>query len=202
MQIDKPWFDRLLDQTVDYFLVGIVGGSAFNMLKGMYNSPKGERLIRGLQAVRMNAPRFGSNCGIFGGLSSVLESFMIHVRQKDDPWNSVLSDATAVGLVKMHRGLGPTSHSALIFGSGMALLEGYLIVKNRVQSPQPDFEELDKKQKRWPAMIVEANIQLRRKGAIAGGGGCRSSRGGGGLVIASGVEMEAVLDMMGVGAIS
>ncbi|CAI9778331.1 unnamed protein product [Fraxinus pennsylvanica] len=150
MVCDKPWFDRLLDQTVDYFRFGIVGGSAFNMLKGMYNSPKGERLIRGLQAVRMNAPRFGSRCAAFGGLSSVLESSMIHVRQKDDPWNSILSDAAAAGLLKMRRcrGLGPASRSALIFGSGMALLEGYLIVKNRVQSPQPDFAEVDKKQKR------------------------------------------------------
>ncbi|CAI9778374.1 unnamed protein product [Fraxinus pennsylvanica] len=101
MVCDKPWFDRLLDQTGDYFRFVIVGGSTFYMLKGMYNSPKGEPFIQGLQPVRVNAPRCTSNCGIFGGLSSVLESSMIHVRQKDDPWTSILSDAGAAGFLKM-----------------------------------------------------------------------------------------------------
>ncbi|CAI9778361.1 unnamed protein product [Fraxinus pennsylvanica] len=145
---DEPWFDHLLDQTGEFFRVGIVGGPAFYTLKGMYNSPKGECLIRGLQAVRVNAPRCAGHCAVWGGLTSVFESSLIHVRKKDDPWTSVLSNAAAAGLLELCRGLGPASRSALIFGSGMAIFQGYLIVKNRVQSPQPDFEELDKKQKR------------------------------------------------------
>ncbi|CAA3020854.1 mitochondrial import inner membrane translocase subunit TIM17-2-like [Olea europaea subsp. europaea] len=106
MNRGKPWFEHLVDDTGELFGYGTVSGSAFYMLKGMYNSPKGECLSRGLQAVRMNVPRFASNFGIFGGLSSVLESSMIYARQKDDPWNSILASAASFGFLRMRRGIG------------------------------------------------------------------------------------------------
>ncbi|CAI9778371.1 unnamed protein product [Fraxinus pennsylvanica] len=146
MVSNKPWFDRLLHETGDFFCFGIVGGSAFNM------SPKGERFIRGLQAVRVNAPLCASYCAVWGGLTSVFESSMKYVRQKDDTWTSILSDVAAAGLLNMRRGLGPSLSSSLIVSSTMELVEGYLVGQNRVasnlQSPQPNFEELHKKQKR------------------------------------------------------
>ncbi|CAA3021575.1 Hypothetical predicted protein, partial [Olea europaea subsp. europaea] len=46
----RPWHDYLVDYTGNLFFFGIVCGPAFYMLNGMYNSPKGERLIWGLQA--------------------------------------------------------------------------------------------------------------------------------------------------------
>ncbi|CAI9778375.1 unnamed protein product [Fraxinus pennsylvanica] len=151
MACDKPWFDHLVDRTGDYFCWGLVGGSAVDMLKGMCNSLKGERLIWGSQAVRMSAA-CASHCAAYGGLCSVLKSSMIYVRQKDDPWNSILPEAAAAGFLQIRQGLGPASRTALIFGLGMSLVQGYLIVENKlksnVESPQPDFEELDKKQKR------------------------------------------------------
>ena len=51
----EPCPDRILDD---------VGGSAFHFLKGIYNSPKGEHLIGGSQAVRMNAPWVGGNFAV------------------------------------------------------------------------------------------------------------------------------------------
>nr|DAD48878.1 TPA_asm: hypothetical protein HUJ06_018815 [Nelumbo nucifera] len=53
--------------------MGAVGGSAFHFLKGIYNSPKGERLIGGSQVVRMNSPRVGSSFTVWGGLFSVFD---------------------------------------------------------------------------------------------------------------------------------
>ncbi|CAA3032263.1 mitochondrial import inner membrane translocase subunit TIM17-2-like [Olea europaea subsp. europaea] len=148
---DKTWFDHLVYHTGDYFCFGIVCGSTFHMLKGMYNSPKGGRLIRGSQAVRLYAPGWASYSAAWGGLSSVFRSSMIYARQKDDSWTSILPKAATIGFLKIRQGLGPASRSALIVGSAMALVEGYLIVENKVasnvQSPQSDFEELDKKQK-------------------------------------------------------
>ncbi|CAI9775021.1 unnamed protein product [Fraxinus pennsylvanica] len=139
----EPWLDSLSDDIGFLFCFGISSGSAFYMLKGMYNSPKGERLIRGSQALRMNAPRFASNCAIWGGLYSVFESSMTYVRQKDDPWNNILSAAAASGFLKMRQGLGPASRSALFFGAAVALLEGWEIMDNKATSNVQS--QLDKK---------------------------------------------------------
>ncbi|CAA3015440.1 mitochondrial import inner membrane translocase subunit TIM17-2-like [Olea europaea subsp. europaea] len=135
------------------------------MLKGMYNSPKGECLIRGSQAVRLYAPRWASYSAAWGGLSSVFRSSMINVRQKDDAWTSILLEVATIGFLNMRQGLGPTSRSALIVGSAMALFEGYLnIVENKVasnvQSPQSDFEELDKMQKSGGINVTASSFSL------------------------------------------
>ncbi|KAA8523173.1 hypothetical protein F0562_009596 [Nyssa sinensis] len=57
----EPCPDRILDDIGGAFGMGAVGGSAFHFIKGVYNSPKGERFVGGTQAVRMNAPRVGGS---------------------------------------------------------------------------------------------------------------------------------------------
>ncbi|CAI9778309.1 unnamed protein product [Fraxinus pennsylvanica] len=142
-----PWFDRLLDDTGEYFCGGIVLGSVSHMFSGMYNSPTGECLIRGSRAVRMNAPRCGGYLAVYGGLASVLESCMVYARQKDDPWNFILAGAAASGFQDMRHGLGMASRSGLALGSIRFLGVGTDILLNKiasnVQSPQLDsnFEE-------------------------------------------------------------
>ncbi|CAI9778372.1 unnamed protein product [Fraxinus pennsylvanica] len=113
MACDKPWFDHLVDRTGDCFCWGLVLGSAYDMLKGMRNSLKGERLIWGSQAVRMSATG-ASCCAAYGGLSSVFKSSMIYVRQKDDPWNSILPEAAASGFLKIAKALARL-HARLSF---------------------------------------------------------------------------------------
>ncbi|MCE7766849.1 hypothetical protein GQL56_29940, partial [Pseudomonas putida] len=78
---------------------GAVGGSAFHFIKGIYNSPKGERFIGGTQAVRMNAPRIGGSFAVWGGLCSVFDCTMVYVRQKEDPWNSIFAGAATGGFL-------------------------------------------------------------------------------------------------------
>ncbi|KAL0330386.1 UNVERIFIED_CONTAM: Mitochondrial import inner membrane translocase subunit TIM17-2 [Sesamum radiatum] len=62
----EPCPDRILDDVGGAFGMGAVGGAAFHFLKGIYNSPKGERLVGGSQAVRMNAPRVGGSFAVWG----------------------------------------------------------------------------------------------------------------------------------------
>ncbi|KAG6391226.1 hypothetical protein SASPL_148979 [Salvia splendens] len=83
--------EPILDDVGGAFGMGAVGGAAFHFLKGTYNSPKGERLAGGSQAVRMNAPRVGGSFAVRGGLFSTFDCTMVYMRQKEDPWNSIIA---------------------------------------------------------------------------------------------------------------
>lgn len=140
----EPCPDRILDDIGGAFGMGAVGGSAFHFLKGVYNSPKGERLVGGSQAVRMNAPRIGGSFAVWGGLFSTFDCSMVYLRQKEDPWNSIIAGAATGGFLQMRQGIGAASRSALFGGVLLALIEGAGIMLNKVMSaPQeaPIFVE-------------------------------------------------------------
>ncbi|CAK9137049.1 unnamed protein product [Ilex paraguariensis] len=132
----EPCPDRILDDVGGAFGMGAVGGSAFHFLKGVYNSPRGERLIGGSQAVRMNAPRVGGSFAVWGGLFSTFDCTMVYVRQKEDPWNSIIAGAATGGFLQMRQGLGAASRSALFGGVLLALIEGAGIMLNKFTSAQ------------------------------------------------------------------
>ncbi|KAI3906673.1 hypothetical protein MKW92_030579 [Papaver armeniacum] len=131
----EPCPDRILDDIGGAFGMGAVGGTAFHFLKGIYNSPKGQRFVGGTQAVRMNAPRVGGSFAVWGGLFSAFDCTMVYVRQKEDPWNSIIAGAATGGFLQMRQGLGPASRSALFGGVLLAMIEGAGIMLNRVMSP-------------------------------------------------------------------
>lgn len=142
----EPCPDRILDDMGGAFGMGAVGGSAFHFLKGLYNSPKGERFIGGTQAVRMNAPRVGGSFAVWGGLFSTFDCTMVYVRQKEDPWNSIISGAATGGFLQMRQGLGPATRSAVFGGVLLAMIEGAGIVLGKFLSDQQQI----------PVMIEEA----------------------------------------------
>ncbi|KAJ4957680.1 hypothetical protein NE237_024791 [Protea cynaroides] len=139
----EPCPDRILDDIGGAFGMGAVGGSAFHFLKGLYNSPKGERLVGGYQAVRMNAPRVGGGFAVWGGLFSTFDCTMVYVRQKEDPWNSIISGAATGGFLQMRQGLGAASRSALFGGVLLALIEGAGIMLNKVLSNPQNFPPME-----------------------------------------------------------
>ncbi|KAH6783830.1 translocase inner membrane subunit 17-2 [Perilla frutescens var. hirtella] len=130
----EPCPDRILDDVGGAFGMGAVGGAAFHFLKGVYNSPKGERWVGGSQAVRMNAPRVGGSFAVWGGLFSTFDCTMVYMRQKEDPWNSIIAGAATGGFLQMRQGLGAASRSALFGGVLLALIEGAGIMLNKVMS--------------------------------------------------------------------
>ncbi|GFQ01514.1 mitochondrial import inner membrane translocase subunit tim17-2 [Phtheirospermum japonicum] len=140
----EPCPDRILDDIGGAFGMGAVGGAAFHFLKGTYNSPKGERLVGGSQAVRMNAPRVGGSFAVWGGLFSTFDCTMVYIRQKEDPWNSIMAGAATGGFLQMRQGLGAASRSAVFGGVLLALIEGAGIMLNKLMTaPQglPPMEE-------------------------------------------------------------
>ncbi|CAB4278970.1 unnamed protein product [Prunus armeniaca] len=132
----EPCPDRILDDIGGAFGMGAVGGSAFHFLKGVYNSPSGTRLIGGSQAVRMNAPRVGGSFAVWGGLFSAFDCTMVYVRQKEDPWNSIIAGAATGGFLQMRQGLGASARSAAFGGVLLALIEGAGIMLNKFMSQQ------------------------------------------------------------------
>ncbi|OIT07003.1 PREDICTED: mitochondrial import inner membrane translocase subunit TIM17-2-like [Nicotiana attenuata] len=131
----EPCPDRILDDLGGAFGMGAVGGSAFHFIKGIYNSPRGERFIGGTQAVRMNAPRIGGSFAVWGGLFSVFDCTMVYVRQKEDPWNSIFAGAATGGFLQMRQGVRAASRSAIFGGVLLALIEGAGIMLNKVMVP-------------------------------------------------------------------
>lgn len=139
----EPCPDRILDDIGGAFGMGAVGGSAFHFLKGVYNSPKGERFVGGTQAVRMNAPRVGGSFAVWGGLFSTFDCTMVYVRQKEDPWNSIIAGAATGGFLQMRQGMRAASRSALFGGVLLALIEGAGIMLNKVMSPPQNFQIME-----------------------------------------------------------
>ncbi|XXG48224.1 hypothetical protein AAC387_Pa02g2733 [Persea americana] len=139
----EPCPDRILDDIGGAFGMGAVGGSAFHFIKGIYNSPKGERLLGGTQAVRMNAPRIGGSFAVWGGLFSTFDCTMVYLRQKEDPWNSIIAGAATGGFLQMRQGMATASRSALFGGVLLALIEGAGIMLNRVLSAPQNFPPME-----------------------------------------------------------
>ncbi|GMH13700.1 hypothetical protein Nepgr_015541 [Nepenthes gracilis] len=103
------------------FGMGAVGGSVFQFIKGVYNSPKGERFVGGYFAV-------------WGVLFSAFDWIMVYVRQKEDPWNSIIAGAATGGFLQMRQGFHAASRSAIFGGVLLALIEGAGITLNMVLS--------------------------------------------------------------------
>jgi len=125
--------------------MGAVGGSAWHFMKGMKNSPKGERLMGGTQAVRLNAPRLGGSFAVWGGLFSTFDCSMVYLRQKEDPWNSIAAGAATGGFLQLRAGARSAARSAIFGGVLLGLIEGAGIMLNRTLASlaqPPPLEEM------------------------------------------------------------
>ncbi|CAJ2650254.1 mitochondrial import inner membrane translocase subunit TIM17-like protein [Trifolium pratense] len=132
----EPCPDRIIDDIGGAFGMGAVGGSAFHFLKGLYNSPKGSRFVGASQAVHLNAPRVGGSFAVWGGLFSSFDCTMVYLRQKEDPWNSILAGAATGGFLSTRQGLAASARSAAFGGVLLALIEGAGIMLNKVFTAQ------------------------------------------------------------------
>ncbi|KAF9592513.1 hypothetical protein IFM89_015207 [Coptis chinensis] len=133
----EPCPDRILDDLGGAFSMGCVGGSVFHFIKGAKNSPIGDRLSGGFQTARMSAPRTGGSFAVWGGLFSCFDCTMVYLRNKEDPWNSIVAGAATGGFLQMRQGLKASGKSAVVGGVLLALIEGAGIALNVLFSPNP-----------------------------------------------------------------
>ncbi|GKE67057.1 hypothetical protein Tco_1521218, partial [Tanacetum coccineum] len=116
--------------------------TAFHFPKGLYNSPSGARFIGGAQAVCMNTPCVAGRFALWGGLFSTFKCALGYVRQKEDPWNSILAGAAASGLIPMRQGFGPMARAALGGAALIALFHGMVITFDRFVSAQQLMQQV------------------------------------------------------------
>jgi len=106
------------------FAVGAVGGSFFHFAQGLRNAPSGTRFAGGLQAMHMNVPRVAGSFAVWCGMYSACDCTLVHLRQKEDHWNSILSGAATSGIFSLRQGFRAVVRSSMQGAIFFALISG------------------------------------------------------------------------------
>ena len=77
------------------------------LLQGM-----NRRLAGSFLSVRQRAPVIGGQFAVWGGLFSTIDCSLVYLRQKEDPWNSIMSGAATGGILSA-RGKGTAAFISL-----------------------------------------------------------------------------------------
>jgi len=131
-----PW--RILDDCGGAFTMGCIGGAVFHSIKGFRNAPSGwaRRATGSLVAIKSRAPIIGGNFAVWGGMFSTIDCTLVHLRKKEDPWNSIISGAATGGILAARNGAAAMAGSAVIGGVLLALIEGVGILFTRLSAEQ------------------------------------------------------------------
>ncbi|KAL7667496.1 hypothetical protein ACOME3_010685 [Neoechinorhynchus agilis] len=126
-----PW--RIVDDCGGAFAMGAIGGSIFHGIKGFKNAPIGyrSRLQSALQTIQRRAPRTGAAFSAWGGMFSAIDCTVVYIRQKEDPWNSIIAGAATGGIIAVRQGTSMMVSSAVVGGILLAAIEGVGILFNR-----------------------------------------------------------------------
>ncbi|XP_014669061.1 PREDICTED: mitochondrial import inner membrane translocase subunit Tim17-B-like isoform X2 [Priapulus caudatus] len=118
--------------------MGAIGGAVFQSIKGFRNAPSGlnRRLMGSVISIKERAPIIGGNFAVWGGLFSTIDCTLVHIRKKEDPWNSITSGALTGGILAVRNGAGAMVGSAIIGGVLLALIEGVGIMFTRFSAEQ------------------------------------------------------------------
>ncbi|KAK4054666.1 translocase of the inner membrane [Microbotryomycetes sp. JL221] len=122
--------------------MGAIGGTVWHGIKGARNSPKGDKLLGSISAIKARAPVVGGNFGVWGGLFSTFDCAVKGYRQKEDPYNAIISGFLTGGTLAVRTGpkgmLGSAIGCGILLGvfEGVGVLVGRLFAEtNKPQSP-------------------------------------------------------------------
>lgn len=116
--------------------MGAIGGAVWHSIKGYRNSPRGEKLIGSMSAVKARAPVLGGNFGVWGGLFSTFDCAVKGVRRKEDPWNAIIAGFFTGGSLAVRSGVRSARNSAIGCACLLAVFEGVGIAMNRFFAEQ------------------------------------------------------------------
>ncbi|XP_033647799.1 mitochondrial import inner membrane translocase subunit Tim17-B-like [Asterias rubens] len=131
-----PW--RIVDDCGGAFSMGCIGGGVVHSILGARNAPSGftQRLIGSFSTVKHKAPIVGGNFAVWGGLFSTFDCALVHIRKKEDPWNSITSGALTGAVLAARNGAVAMAGSAAIGGILLAMIEGIGILMTRMSADQ------------------------------------------------------------------
>lgn len=115
--------------------MGMIGGGAFHIIRGFKNAPEGSRLVGSLNAASARGPILGGQFAVWGGVFACCDCTLTALRQKEDPWNSVISGATTGGILAARAGPRAMTQAAVFGGVILALIEGLGIAINNFMTP-------------------------------------------------------------------
>lgn len=98
----------------------------FQYLKGFRNSPSGlvRGLYGGLDSVKMRTPSIAGSFAVWGATFSSVDCAMVHYRQREDSWNSIVSGAATGGILAARNGVRAMANSAFVGCLVLAMIEG------------------------------------------------------------------------------
>lgn len=117
--------------------MGCIGGSIFQGIKGFYTAPKGinRRFAGSWSLIRTRAPVIGGSFAVWGGTFSTVDCTLVHIRKKEDPWNSIMSGAFTGGVLAIRNGRGAMITGAVVGAVLLGLIEGFGILLTRWSAP-------------------------------------------------------------------
>lgn len=124
-----PWV--ILNDFGGAFAMGAIGGGIWHGIKGSRNSPRGERLVGAMSAIKARAPVTGGNFGVWGGMFSTFDCAVKGYRQKEDAWNGIISGFMTGGCLALRSGPKATLGSAVACGILLSVFEGIGVLLNR-----------------------------------------------------------------------
>ncbi|XP_064537390.1 mitochondrial import inner membrane translocase subunit Tim17-B isoform X3 [Drosophila montana] len=92
--------------------------------------------IGSVAAIKTRSPVIAGNFAIWGGMFSTIDCTLVHIRKKEDPWNSIISGAATGGILAARNGIPAMAGSAIIGGVLLALIEGVGILFTRISADQ------------------------------------------------------------------
>lgn len=130
-----------MDDVGGAFCMGAIGGGLWHSIKGARMAPAGARLAGSLSSVQARAPVLGGQFAVWGGLFACCDCSLTAIRQKEDPWNSIISGGATGGLLAARAGPRAMASAALVGGVLLALIEGMGIMFTKMTAP-PSPEDM------------------------------------------------------------
>jgi len=134
-----PW--RIVDDVGGAFCMGAIGGGIFHTIKGSWNAPRGAKLQGSMTAMAARGPVLGGQFAVWGGIFACCDCSLTAIRQKEDPWNSIISGAATGGILSARAGPRVMAQSALVGGVLLALIEGMGIMFTKMTGAAPPTAE-------------------------------------------------------------
>ncbi|XP_022213345.2 probable mitochondrial import inner membrane translocase subunit Tim17 4 [Drosophila obscura] len=122
----QPCPIRIVEDAGCAFMMGTIGGALFQSMKGFRDAPAGllRGIYGGLDSVKMKTPAISGSFAVWGATFSAVDCALVHYRQREDSWNSIVSGAATGGILAARQGVRQMANSALIGCLVLALIEG------------------------------------------------------------------------------
>lgn len=125
-----PWV--ILNDFGGAFAMGCIGGTIWHGIKGARNSPRGERFLGSVSAIKARAPVLGGNFGVWGGLFTTFDCTVKSVRQKEDPWNAIIAGFFTGSSLAIRGGPKTAFGAGVMCGILLGVFEGVGVLMQRL----------------------------------------------------------------------